>query len=140
MSVYHPVWKTPDSCISHGPKYNNKVNHVPPIAGKSQLRLLSLNVCGLVSKLKCPEFLSLINEYDLIGIQETKTDDIDNYIEIPGLEKKIHNRGCTSRYRSGGIALIVRKKLVPFIKLEKDNPSKLVLLFTISKLIYGTKK
>ena len=41
-------------------------------------------MCGLVSKLKCPEFLTLIKEYDLIGIQETKTDDVDSYTEIPG--------------------------------------------------------
>ncbi|MCG8046283.1 MAG: hypothetical protein N0E48_11620, partial [Candidatus Thiodiazotropha endolucinida] len=47
------------------------------------LKLLSLNVCGLVSKSNYPEFLELIKNYDLIGIQESKTDDCD-FIDIPG--------------------------------------------------------
>ena len=90
-----------------------------PTGGSEQLKFLSLNVCGLVSKLKCPDFLSLINEYDIIGVQETKTDDEDSYIEIPGYDVFFHNRSCISRYRSGGlelIALIVKKSIVPFIK------------------------
>ena len=94
-------------------------------------------MCGLVSKLKCPEFSTLIKEYDLIGIQETKTDDVDSYIEIPGYEIFFHNRENISRYRSGGIALIVKKNLVSFINIDKQSSSKLVLLFTVSKHIYG---
>ena len=103
------------------------------------LKILSLNVCGLVSKLKCPEFVSLINEYDLVGIQETKTDDADSHIDIPGYDIYFHNRDNISRYRSGGIALIVKKKFVPFITVDKQNTSKLVLLFTVSKHIFGPK-
>ena len=103
------------------------------------LKILSLNVCGLVSKLKCPEFVSLINEYDLVGIQETKTDDVDSHIDIPGYDIYFHNRDNISRYRSGGIALIVKKKFVPFITVDKQNTSKLVLLFTVSKHIFGPK-
>ncbi|MEW8546328.1 MAG: reverse transcriptase family protein [Candidatus Thiodiazotropha sp.] len=102
------------------------------------LKILSLNVCGLVTKLKCPEFVSLIQEYDLIGIQETKTDDADSYIDIPGYEIFFQNRENISRYRSGGIALIVKKSLVPFVTVDKQNSSKLVLLFTVSKRIFGS--
>ena len=121
-----------------GQNDNIEANCVPSQTGKTQLRILSLNVCGLVSKLKCPDFLSLINGYDLIGLQETKTDDVDSYIEIPGFEIFFHNRDCISRYRSGGMALIVRKSLVPFIKLDKHSQSKLILFFTISNSVYGT--
>ena len=78
---------------------------------KTTLKVLSLNVCGLVSKLKCPEFISLIQEYDLIGIQETKADDLNSYVEIPGYEIYFQNRVAISRYRSGGIALIVKRNL-----------------------------
>ena len=45
--------------------------------------MLSLNVCGLKSKLICLEFLDLLNAYDIIGIQESKLDDID-LISISG--------------------------------------------------------
>ena len=45
---------------------------------KSELKILSLNVCGLLSKLQIPEFSELLQSYDIIGIQESKTDDVDN--------------------------------------------------------------
>ena len=34
-------------------------------------------------QIKCPEFINLIRNYDIVGIQEPKTDDTD-VIEIPG--------------------------------------------------------
>ena len=42
-----------------------------------------------MSKLKCPEFINLIRNYDIIGIQESKTDDTD-VIEIPGYSIFFH--------------------------------------------------
>ena len=44
--------------------------------------------------------MSLINQYDIIGLQETKTDDTDSYIEITGYKIFFHNRHSLSRYRS----------------------------------------
>ena len=44
---------------------------------------MSLNVCGIVSKLNCPEFISLIQTYDSIGVQETETDKYDT-LNFPG--------------------------------------------------------
>ena len=54
-----------------------------------------------------------------------------------GYEIFFHNRERISRYRSGGIALIVKKNLVPFIKVDKQKSSKLILLFTLSNTIYN---
>lgn len=102
----------------------------------NELKILTLNVCGLNSKLKCPEFISFLNQYDIIGLQETKTDDTDTHIEIPGYKIFFHNRSCLSRYRSGGIALIVKEHLFPYVKLDQSRKSKLILLFTISKEIF----
>ena len=34
------------------------------------LRFLTINVCGLKSKLLIPEFQSFIQDYDIVGIQE----------------------------------------------------------------------
>ena len=126
-----------DNCALHGPSINKSDNHAFFHSRNSCLRLLSLNVCGLVSKLNCPDFLSLIREYDIIGLQETKTDDVDTYLEIPGYEIIFHNRKRVSRYRSGGIVLIAKKELVPFITIDEFRSSQLVLFFTISKIIYG---
>lgn len=94
---------------------------------------MSLNVCGLLSKLNCPEFLSLIHEYDLICIQESRLDDLDT-VTISGYQIFIKNRAAVSRFRSGGIALIVKNKFSPYIRLIKSD-SKLIIWFSISKLI-----
>ena len=48
----------------------------------SNLRLLTLNVCGLRAKTLFPEFTNLVNEHDIIGLQETKTDQIDQIDDI----------------------------------------------------------
>ncbi|KAH3710555.1 hypothetical protein DPMN_070041 [Dreissena polymorpha] len=42
------------------------------------LKFLSLNVCGRRSKQLCPEFYSFLCKYDIVGLQETKTDDYDD--------------------------------------------------------------
>lgn len=81
----------------------------------------------------CPEFISFINAYDIICVQESKLDDVD-LIKIDGYEVFLHNRKTISRYRSGGIALIVKTELCPFIKILKPD-SKLTFWFTISNKI-----
>ena len=47
-------------------------------------------MCGLVSKLKFPEFINLINQFDIVGIQESNTDNTD-VINIPGYSVFSHN-------------------------------------------------
>jgi hypothetical protein len=43
------------------------------------LQVLALNVCGLVSKLRNPDFREFISLYDIICLTETK---LDNYDEV----------------------------------------------------------
>lgn len=105
---------------------------MPVRAGNTHIKLLSLNVCGLVSKLRCPEFSNLLNAYDIIGIQESKTDDADA-VEIPGYTVFLHNRASISRFSSGGIGLIVRDEILPYVKINQTKSSKLVLFFILSK-------
>lgn len=83
--------------------------------------------------MNCPGFIDLIQKYDIIGIQETKTDDLDT-ISIPGYKVIVKNRSCISKNRSGGIALIVKEAISPFIKVHDTKSTDLILLFTIPKL------
>ena len=92
-----------------------------------------MNTCGLKSKLLCPDFVSFISKYDIIGIQESKLDDADK-IQIPGFNVFSNNRKALSRYRSGGITLLVKHQWLPFLTVHSFD-SKLVLWFTISKEI-----
>lgn len=109
-------------------------------AGNTHNKLLSLNVCGLVSKLSCPEFSNLINAYDIIGIQESKTDDTDA-VKIPGYTVFLHNRASISRFRSGGIGLIVKDEILPYVKIDQTKTLKLVLFchFIETALSFGRR-
>ena len=115
------------------PSQNNLRQHGCTI---EEIKLLSLNVCGLKSRLKTPEFHELISSYDIIGVQETKLDDADS-IEIPGYSSVCQNRRKLSRYRSGGTAVIVKDSLSQYITHENSN-SKLVQWFSISRLLTNT--
>lgn len=86
----------------------------------SDLRVLSLNVCGVKNKLSYDEFTNLINKHDIVGLTEPKTDDTDG-IEIPGFvtfmknRKKLH----VTKTRSGGIMLhvVVKDDFVKYVKI-----------------------
>ena len=78
-----------------------------------QLKILSLNTCGLKSKLICPEFISFISDYDIVGIQESKLDDID-IISIDNYKIFTNNTQQISRHRSWGITLLVRENFAPY--------------------------
>ena len=41
------------------------------------LKISSINVCGLCSKMKSPDFSEFVNNYDIVFLTETKLDDLD---------------------------------------------------------------
>ena len=73
----------------------------------------------------------------LFGLQETKTDDADSYIEIPGYKIFFHNRNSLSRYRSGGIILLVKNEISPYVRVDQSKKSKLILFFSLSKELFN---
>ena len=83
-----------------------------------------------------PEFLSFVAQYDIIGIQESKLDDVDR-VNIPLYQVFANNRARISRYRSGGIAILVKNELYPFITIQKVE-SKLISWLAISNQILPT--
>ena len=86
------------------------------------------------AKLRCPEFCDFLNQYEIIGLQESKTDDTDSIV-LPGYTCFLNNRDKLSRYRSGGIALFVKNSISDYIKVENEFHSKLILWFIISHKI-----
>jgi hypothetical protein len=46
----------------------------------SLFNICCLNVCGLMSKLKDPDFLNIFQNYDILFFQETKTDNLDHLL------------------------------------------------------------
>ena len=103
----------------------------------NNLHLLSLNVCGLKTKLLYPEFQTLLNTFDIICLTETKLDDfddlmLDNYVFKYKNRKKFINK-------SGGIALGYKSYLEDFIK-PIDTECKFVLWFSVDKVILKTSE
>ena len=67
------------------------------------------------TKLNCPEFIKLLSRHAIIGIQESKLDDIDE-ITLENYKIIMNNRKHISRYRSGGIALLIQETIAPYIR------------------------
>ena len=89
-------------------------------------------MCGIKSKLNYTEFSEFISSFDVLGLSETKTDDIDQ-IHIPGFITFMKNRHKLSKVRSGGIILSAREDIVKHVKII-DTDCKYVLWFKIDKM------
>jgi len=78
----------------------------------SYLNIASVNVCGLNSKLRYPEFTEFCNKYDLIALCETKLDSIDvKNVSLENYDFVYVNRKKCNR-ASGGIGIFVKSSLV----------------------------
>lgn len=92
-----------------------------------------------MSKCHVPEFLNFVHTFDILGIQESKTDDTDN-ICIPGYQIFYNNREKLPRRRSGGIVLLVKNDIAHYVKVDNHKLSKLILWFTLSHEILNLEK
>lgn len=100
---------------------------------------LNLNCCGLVRKSQNPEFAELINDYDFVCLNETKTNDLDS-VYIPGYTFKFKNRKTKSKkVKSGGIAFGYKSELENDVtQLDTDSPHIFWLTLSDSYLNIGS--
>ncbi|KAL7402199.1 hypothetical protein ABVT39_011223 [Epinephelus coioides] len=79
------------------------------------LLIITLNVCGLRSKIEVPDFIEMCKKYEVVCFCETKTDNMD----IPDLTEKFNhmgfqvfkNRHNLTNWRSGGVMIAVKKAI-----------------------------
>ena len=81
----------------------------------STLNVASLNVCGLKRRVQYPDFISFVNQYDVVCLAETKLDEtdvvlLDGYTFISQPRKQKYLR------KSGGIGFFVRNNLSKHVK------------------------
>ena len=95
-----------------------------------------MNVCGIISKLRCHEFVSFINNYDIVWLQETKTDDTGK-ICIPGFVVYMYNRMKLTQ-TIDQVVLHCWSKISPYVKVDSKTECNLANFFTISKDLYGS--
>ena len=97
---------------------NDGTSDVPNNAGVSAtccLKIVSLNVCGLMSKMKYPEFCEMLVSNDIICLTETKMVDLDSF-DFDGFTCFMKNRSIY-KTKSGGIALLVRNQILNMVKI-----------------------
>lgn len=104
------------------------------IDNQESLKFTSLNVCGLLSKLKHPDFITEINKYDVVGLSETKMDDLDD-VDVNGYTCFAKCRLICKR-RSGGVALLVRTDLLSRITIT-ENESRINRVDTAKQKYYN---
>ena len=96
--------------------------NVLPCTNVKPLSFLALNVCGIRSKMKYPDFLSLIPSHDIIAISESKLDDTDA-VDVPVYVAFYQNRGKFRR-KSGGL-VINKEELAQYVTVfesKEKNP------------------
>ena len=105
---------------------------------KTNLNVVFINVCGLSSRMKYPDFIDFLNNYDIICLGETKLDNIDAInIKLDGYSFYYKNRQQFQR-KSGGLGIFVRQTLVDtnmFKILNVINPN--IMLFQLDKSLCG---
>ena len=100
----------------------------------NELKILSLNVCGIKKRLNYPEFNELIKCYDILCFTESKTDDLDTICH-EDFVFYAKNRLKFSRVRSGGIIIGIRKSLTTYIS-PIDTDSRFVFWFSLKDTVF----
>ena len=94
---------------------------------------LTLNVCGILSKMKHPDFLSLISNHDIIAISESKLDDTDA-VDVPGYVAFYNNRGKFRR-KSGGVLLLIKEELAQYVTVFESKDKKPKIYTRVKKTL-----
>ena len=98
-----------------------------PNARTLVIKILSINVCGLKSKLLVKEFTDYISNYDVVCMCETRCDDADTnnikeIMENHGFDIVYKNRSALSRYKSGGLLIALKNNLnVRWKEMKSDD-------------------
>ena len=77
----------------------------------NELKIASLNVCGLKTRINYPDFIILLEKYDIVCIQESKLDIFD-IIDVP--EFTFFSKPRKEKYlrKSGGLAYFIKNTIV----------------------------
>lgn len=138
MTVSHS--STPNICSLQSPStppvFSNLDDHnyCLPSGDFLNLRFLSLNVCGLLSKIKYGNFEQYIKDFDFICLSETKA----NYIaddEFSGFNsffspKKVQNKRSK---KSPELAILVNEKVKKFTKIIENTSSDWILWLMVGE-------
>lgn len=112
----------------------NSMNLNSHIAGiNSNLKIGSLNVCGLKPRLNYPEFIQMVENYDILCVLETKLDEFD-VIDLPNYTFLSKPRSEKSYRKSGGLGFCIHNSLKDKVEILDSNCE---FIFWISLLLHN---
>ena len=94
-------------------------------------------MCGLKSRVQYPEFVELINQYDVLCVSETKLDNAD-VISVQGYTFYSQPRKQKYIRKSGGLGFFVRDNLTKFITIL-ESTSEYIAWLKISNRLHSLK-
>ena len=95
--------------------------HVHARGNTRYLSFGCLNTCGLKNRIKYPEYIDLINQYDFFGVTETKLDCFDT-IELAGYTFLHQHRRQKFLRKSGGIGIFYKNEFRNYVSaVEHDS-------------------
>jgi len=97
--------------IRKNPKIDENTNQI-----QESIKIGTLNVCGLKSRVNCPEFVNLIEQYSIFCVAETKLDKYDE-INIPNYTFFSKPRAEKFKRKSGGIGFFVHDSILKDISV-----------------------
>lgn len=115
ISVQHYAHKNNnDNILASCSTQNN--NSLKCVSHHMDIDILSLNVCGIKTKVCSVDFVNILKRYDVLCLSETKCDDVDtnnlkDIMEDIGYDIVVKNRCVLSRYKSGGILIGIKKSV-----------------------------
>ena len=108
----------------------------------SYLSIASWNINGIKNKIKDPDFLELLQPYDIIFLSETWIDKGEENISIDGffsLSVAQSGRHKNAKHNSGGISVFIKNEYKNHIKILKSTEEHFIWL-KINKSVTGFPK
>ena len=114
---------------------NNNNNHPTTPKQYEQLQIGTLNMCGILTKTKYPDFIKLIDDFHLFCVTETKVDKYD-IISIPNYT--FLSKPRTQKYlrKSGGIGVFVKQTILNYVDVI-DSECEYVMWVKLKKSLFN---
>ena len=102
------------------------------------IKIGSLNVCGLKRRLEYPDFTKYFENYDILCFMETMLDDND-IISLPGFSIISQPRKQKHFRKSGGLAVLIKDRFAEFCK-HIGTTSDYILWLSLNKNLTNTEE
>lgn len=117
------------------PPTSSNVTLLNSLHFENTIKVGSLNVCGIKQRSNFPEFICLVNKYDILFVSETKLDQND-VILIKGYKFVNVYRKQKSLRKSGGLGVFVKEHIYHYIEIYETNNDYIFWLKLSNKYTY----